>query len=315
MNPEVVTFGETMALLMPSAGKSLEYSGQLYRSFGGAESNLAIGIARLGHRAGWFGRLGDDPFGRYILKAIRGEGVDTSRAMLADEAPTGIMSREVVGGKVSVYYNRRASAASRMTPQHLDRDYIAGAKLLHVTGITPALSESCAQTVLEAVKIARQSGVKVCFDPNLRLKLWTLEEARPVLLELAGMCDYFLPGLDELKLLYATDSLDEIVGKLKELNAVSVIKGGEGETLLLDENGLTAVPYFPAERVVDTVGAGDGFCAGFITGLLKGYALPEAVRLGNLIGSLVVQAEGDWEALPTWAQVEAVLGNKAHVER
>lgn len=315
MNPEVVTFGESMMLLTPPAGRGLEYSGRLDRSFGGAESNLAIGIARLGHSAGWFGRLGSDPFGRYILKAIRGEGVDVSRAALTDEAPTGFMAREVVGGKVSVYYNRKASAASRMTPEHLDEAYIAGAKLLHVTGITPALSESCARTVLEAVKMAKRHGVKVCFDPNLRLKLWTLDEARPVLLELAEHADYFLPGLDELKLIYGTEDLDAITDKLGKLRAVSVIKGADGETLLLDGNERTAVPYFPVEQVIDPIGAGDGFCAGFIVGVLKGYELKEAVRLGNLVGSLVVQAEGDWEALPTWAQVEAVLGNAKHVER
>mgnify|MGYP002622869097 CR=1 FL=1 len=315
MNPEVVTFGETMLLLTPPAGKGLEYSGRLDKSFGGAESNLAIGIARLGRKSGWFGRLGDDPYGRYILKAIRGEGVDVSRAALTGDAPTGIMSREIVGGKVSVYYTRRASAASLMTPEHLDEGYIAGAKILHVTGITPALSESCARTVLEAVRMARKSGVKVCFDPNLRLKLWTLDEARPVLLELAGLCDYYLPGLDELQLLYGTEDTDEILRKLGELDAVSVIKGAGGETLLLNGGSLDRVPYFPVERVVDPIGAGDGFCAGFIVGLLRGYELKEAVRLGNLVGSLVVQAEGDWEALPAWAQVEAVLGNVRHVER
>lgn len=315
MKPEVVTFGESMALFTPSGTRGLEYSAQLDKSFGGAESNLAIGIARLGHRPGWFGRLGSDPFGRYILKAIRGEGVDTSRAVLTDEAPTGLMSRENVAGKVSVYYHRKFSAASRMLPEHLDEAYIGQASILHVTGITPALSDNCAQTVLAAVRAARRQGVKVCFDPNLRLKLWTIEQARPVLLELAALADYFLPGLDELKLLYATDEQEAIFAKLRELPAVSVVKGGDDETLLLEGGEVTAVPYFKAEQVVDTVGAGDGFCAGFIVGLLKGYSHKEAVRLGNLIGSMVVQAEGDWEALPTWEQVEARLGNKAHVER
>ena len=315
MKPEVVTFGESMALFTPSGTRGLEYSAQLDKSFGGAESNLAIGIARLGHRPGWFGRLGNDPFGSYILKSIRGEGVDTSRAVLTDEASTGLMSRENVAGKVSVYYHRKFSAASRMLPEHLDEDYIGQASILHVTGITPALSGNCAQTVLAAEHAAKRQGVKVCFDPNLRLKLWTIEEARPVLLELAGLADYFLPGLDELKLLYATDDQDAIFAKLRELAAVSIVKGGDDETFLLEGGELTAVPYFKAERVVDTVGAGDGFCAGFIVGLLKGYSHKEAVRLGNLIGSMVVQAEGDWEALPSWEQVEARLGNKAHVER
>lgn len=313
--PEVVTFGESMALMMPSGTKGIEYSSQFHKSFGGAESNVAIGIARLGHRAGWFGRLGKDPLGRTILKQIRGEGVDVSRAQLADDAPTGLMIREVVSGKSSVYYYRKFSAASKMKPEHLDEDYIKQAKILHVTGITPALSDSCRETVQAAVRIARKHGVKVSFDPNLRLKLWSLEEARKVLLPLAEEADYFLPGLDELKLLYETDDFEDIVKRLNRLSAVTILKGADDKTYVLEKGNLTAVPYFKAEQVVDTVGAGDGFCAGFLTGLLKGYSHEEAVRLGNLIGSLVIQMEGDWEALPTWDQVDSILHNRAHIER
>jgi 2-dehydro-3-deoxygluconokinase len=313
--PELVTFGETMGLLIPPDGRGIEYAPHMRQLFGGAESNVAIGVARLGHRAGWFGRLGKDPVGRMILKKIRGEGVDVSRAELAEEAPTGLMLRETVSGKTSVYYYRRYSAASLMTPAHLDEGYIGRAKILHVTGITPALSESCRQTAIQAMRIARRAGVKVCFDPNLRLKLWTLQEARPVLLGMAAEADYFLPGLDELKLLYGTDSFEDIVEKLKELPAVSVVKGGENETYLVEGGRVGSVPYFKAERIVDTVGAGDGFCAGFICGLLKGYSCLEAVRLGNLIGSLVIQQEGDWEGIPTWEEVEAILNHVKHVER
>ncbi|NOV02831.1 sugar kinase [Paenibacillus planticolens] len=313
--PDIITFGETMALLMPSNGKGLEYSSELHSLFGGAESNVAIGISRLGGKVGWFGRLGKDPMGRLIFKKIRGEGVDVSRAELTAEAPTGLMMREVIMGKTSVYYYRKNSAASRMSAKHLDEDYIAGAKILHITGITPALSESCKEAAFEAVRIARKHGVKVSFDPNLRLKLWSIEEARPVLLELAKLSDIFLPGLDELKLLYQTEDWDVIVGKLRELSAVSIVKGGENETYVVTQDSITAVPYFKAEQVVDTVGAGDGFCAGFLVGLSKEYEYAEAVRIGNLVGSLIVQTEGDWEGTPTWEQVDAILNDVKHIER
>lgn len=315
VQPEVVTFGETMALMTPSSSKGIEFSPQLETSFGGAESNVAIGLARLGHRAGWFGRLGKDPLGRMILKRIRGEGVDVSRAELTSDAPTGLMLREIISGKSSVYYYRKNSAASRMEPGHLDRDYIGQASILHVTGITPALSDSCKHAVGSAMAVARQKGVKVCFDPNLRLKLWGVDEARSVLLALAEEADYFLPGLDELKLLYRTDNFDDIVERLGQLRAVSIVKGGNDETYIVEEGKVRAVPYFKAEQVVDPIGAGDGFCSGFISGLLRKYSLDEAVRLGNLIGSLVVQVEGDWEGIPTWEQVEAILNNEVHVER
>lgn len=312
--PEVITFGETMAMMMPTGPKGIEYSATFEKLFGGAETNVAIGISRLGHRAGWFSRLGNDPFGRMIVKQIRGEGVDVSRVELTSEAPTGLMLRENVAGKSSVFYYRRNSAASTLKPEHLDESYIAQAKILHITGITPALSETCIDTVKEAIAMAKRNGVKVCFDPNLRLKLWTVEKAREVLLPLAEQADYFLPGLDELKLLYQTDDTEAILGKLRSLNAVVVVKG-DGDNTLIDGSNTVNVPFFHVDQVVDTVGAGDAFCAGFLVGLLKEYSLEEAVRLGNLLGSLVIQFPGDWEGLPTWEKVDAVLNNKTHVER
>lgn len=313
--PEVVTFGETMALMMPIGTKGIEYNSQFTKSFGGAESNVAIGISRLGHRVGWFGRLGKDPFGHMIRKSLLGEGVDVSRAVFSDDGPTGLMIRENVAGVSSVFYYRKYSAASLMRPDHIDADYIRQAKILHVTGITAALSESSREAVFEAVKIAREAGVKVSFDPNLRLKLWSLEEARPILLQLAKEADYFLPGMEELHLLYNTEDVGHIIDKLRELDAVSIVKGGDNETYIVEGNEVSAVPYFKVDQVIDTVGAGDGFCAGFITGVLKGYSHSEAVRLGNLVGSMVIQMEGDWESLPTWEQVDAILNNKKHIER
>lgn len=315
MQPDLVTFGETMALFMPPAGKGIERAASLDKGFGGAESNVAIGLARLGHRVGWFGKLGRDPLGTHILKSIRGEGVDVSRAIQAEDGPTGLMLRETVNGRSSVYYYRKGSAMSRMTPADLDPAYIAGAKLLHVTGITLALGESCRQTVMEAVRIARENGVKVSFDPNLRLKLWSPEEAKQAILPLAEQADYFLPGLEELEVLLGTDDREQILAYLDGLKAVTVLKGVGGQNWLLEGGDVTKVPFVKVEKVVDTVGAGDAFCAGFLSGVLSGESHADAVRLGNLLGALVVQAEGDWEGLPTREEVEEALGRRQHVER
>jgi len=312
---DIITFGETMALMLPQQGKGIEHAKTFESSFGGAESNVAIGLARLGVRSGWFGRLGDDPLGRTMLKSIRGEGVDVSRAALVEGEPTGLMLRDAAWGRSSVYYYRKLSAASKMTPADLDEDYIKQAKVLHVTGITPALSASCRETVFAAVEMARRHGVAVSFDPNLRLKLWSLEEAKPVLSRLAEAADYYLPGYDELQLLYGTDDVDAILAELRKLKAVSIVKGASNETWIVEKDRLERVPFFPVKQVVDTVGAGDGFCAGFLAGIARGESLIEAVRVGSLVGSLVVQGVGDWESIPPRAIVEAELGLRKHVER
>ncbi len=304
-----------MALFMPQEHKALERATTLEQGFGGAESNVAIGLSRLGSSVGWFGALGNDPFGRIILKTLRGEGVDVSRVRLSEEAPTGMMFRETVAGRMAVHYYRKHSAASRMEPEQLDEAYIQGAKLLHVTGITAALSDNCRRTVRRAIDIAKDAGVKVSFDPNLRLKLWSIEEAREVLLPFAADADYFLPGWDELMLLYSTDSYDAVKQKLLELDAVTIIKGKEDATIVLEGGEETAVPFYKAEKVIDTVGAGDGFCAGFLAGIMKGMTPVDAVKLASINGSLVVQMRGDWEALPEWSVVEQRMSDKAWVER
>jgi len=314
-SPQIVTFGESMALFMPQEHKALERAATLEQGFGGAESNVAIGLARLGISVGWFGALGDDPFGKMILKTLRGEGVDVSRAQLSTEAPTGMMFREHVAGRLAVHYFRKHSAASKMLPEQLDERYIQGAELLHVTGITAAISEDARRTLQRAVAIAKEAGVKISFDPNLRLKLWSIEEAREVLLPLAAEADYFLPGWDELRLLYETDDYQVVKARLNELKAISVIKGMGDATVVLNKDEECSIPFYPADQVVDTVGAGDGFCAGFLAGIMKGMTPTEAVRLASINGSLVVQMRGDWEALPEWSIVEQRLLAKAWVER
>ncbi|MBP3962112.1 sugar kinase [Paenibacillus lignilyticus] len=313
--PDLLTFGETMALFMPQGYKSIENAPTLEVSFGGAESNVAIGVARLGESVGWFGALGDDPFGRAIMKRIRGEGVDVSRASLVEGAPTGMMFREMVAGKLAVHYFRKHSAASQMQPDQLDLDYIRGCKILHISGITPALSQSCRETIFAVVAAAKEAGVRISFDPNLRLKLWTIEEAREAVMPLAAQADYFLPGWDELRLLYNNDDFEAVKAELSKLSAISIIKGVGDTTVVLENGQAVEVPFYPVDRVIDTVGAGDAFCSGFLAGLLKGMSALESVRLGSISGALVVQMRGDWEALPDWTAVERRLSDKGWVER
>src|SRR5919201_131516 len=178
---EVVTLGETMVLLLAEQPGPMREATTFRRHIAGAESNVAVGLSRLGHVSGWVSRVGDDEFGRAVVFRIRGEGVDTSRVMTDPEAPTGLVIRErrEVGPVEQVYY-RRGSAASRLSPDDVDAAYIAQASFLHLTGITPALSATCREAVFAAAEIAAEAGVRVVLDPNYRSKLWGRDEFRRV---------------------------------------------------------------------------------------------------------------------------------------
>lgn len=278
------------------------------KTIGGAESNVAIALARLGHRVGWFSRLGDDPFGQYILQRIRGEGVDTSRVIIDRHAPTGIYFKETIGSEEPrMYYYRRHSAASRLSIADLDEKYIAGAQFLHVSGITPALSESARELVFHAIDVAKRAGTKITFDPNIRLKLWDIDVARPVLLDIARRADYVLPGLEEARLLVGGRPVLEVIRRLQSegVSRVIVKAGAEGAyTMAPEGETLVHVPAFPFAQVVDPTGAGDGFAAGFISGLLKGKSLEEAIRRGHMVGAKAVAVHGDIDGYPYEHELE-----------
>jgi 2-dehydro-3-deoxygluconokinase len=316
--PSVVTLGESMVLFRAEQSGPLREATTFRRHIAGAESNLAIGLARLGHDAGWIGRVGDDEFGRAIVFRLRGEGVDVSRVIVDADAPTGVVFREQrEHGPIEVAYYRRGSAASRLSVSDLDAGYIASARYLHLTGITPALSETCRAAVFAAAEIARAAGVSVVLDPNLRLKLWRRDEARAVLRELATRCDVLLPGAEEAELL--TGEAEPAVAARALLGIgpkLVVIKvGAQGCMAVWTESAdLLHIAAAPLARVVDPVGAGDAFAAGFLSGCLRGLDLAETLALANRCGAAAMAAPGDVEALPRWQDVEAAwpLGVDVH---
>ncbi|WP_277673904.1 sugar kinase [Piscibacillus halophilus] len=312
---DVFTLGETMVLFQPEQMAPLDYVSHFPKKIGGAESNVAIGLARLGHSVGWFSQLGEDPFGRYVHKTIRGEGVDVSTCRFTSEAPTGLLFKEQLSPEdLNVYYYRQGSAASLMQPDQLDEDYIAQAKILHVTGITPALSESGYQTVMKAIQIAEENGLTIVFDPNLRLKLWTEEKAKKVLNEIASKADVILPGLDEGQFMTGLKHVEEVAEQLSDHgNKTVIIKLGSEGSYIHTKNQQSYVHGFPVKQVVDPVGAGDGFAAGVISGLLREEPIETTVRRANAIGAMVVGMKGDIEGLPSFYAVERFMSpNEEH---
>ncbi|HEX6972159.1 MAG TPA: sugar kinase, partial [Limnochordia bacterium] len=243
--PQIVACGETMVLFAPATSGPLRYVHQFTKHIGGAESNVCIGAVRLGHSAGWISRLGDDEFGRYVLAQLRGEGVDVSRVRIDPAAPTGVYFKERHETKESrVFYYRRGSAASRLCPADLDPDYIGDAEIILISGITPALSQSAREAVFAAVRLAREAGRTVAFDPNVRLKLWPPEEAVPVLRELAARSDVLLPGAAEASLLTGEADPERAAAALLALDGpaghhpeVAVVKLGEEGALVARRRG------------------------------------------------------------------------------
>jgi 2-dehydro-3-deoxygluconokinase len=303
--PEVVTLGETMILLLAEQPGPLREATTFRRLVAGAESNVAIGVCRLGHTAGWIGRVGDDELGRALLLRLRGEGVELSHVRADPQAPTGLVIREQREvGPIDVAYYRRGSAASRLSPEDLDEAYIRQARVLHLTGITPALSASCRATVFAAAEIARGAGVSVVLDPNLRLKLWGKDEARATLRELAAKADVLLPGAEEAELLTGERDPEAAARALLALGpTLVVVKTGVDGSLAVTEAEVTRVQAMPLTRVVDPVGAGDAFAAGFHVGQLRGFSLSETLWLANRCGALAMTVAGDIEGLPRWDEV------------
>lgn len=314
---DVVTLGETMVVMDPDETGSLKYIYRFNKKLAGAESNVAIGLSRLGFKTGWISRLGDDPHGEYIRSFIMGEGVDTSQVKIIPGVVTGVFFKEIRElEETKVYYYRKNSAASTMEPEDLDEGYIAQAKYLHITGITPALSESCYRTILRAIEIAQDNDVKIVIDPNLRFKLWSKEKMTKVILGLFQKADIVLPGIAEGETLLGTSNPEEIAKKIMNLGPKKVIvKLGSKGSLAADKNTMEYVKGFKVERVVDPIGAGDGFAAGFIAGQLKGYDLIKSTELANAVGAFAVTVRGDVEGLPKAEELQVFMGKKEDVDR
>lgn len=315
--PEVITLGETMVLLSPICSGSLQYVNYFQKQIGGAESNFAIGIVRLGHSAGWISRVGDDPFGRYMVSFIRGEGVDTSGVKVDSDAPTAVYFKEFHENREpKVYYYRAGSAASRMGPDDIEEDYIRDAKILHITGITPALSKSARDTVYKAIEMARGFDILISFDPNIRRKLWSNEECRDTLLDIASKSDIIMPGLDEARFLLGEGEPEDYCVKFLDMGIKTVaIKMGKDGCIVADRKIIQKVEGRTVAKVVDPVGAGDGFDAGFITGILNGWNIIDSAKLANDVGAFVITVNGDVEGLPTMREIKEFRGESDTINR
>jgi 2-dehydro-3-deoxygluconokinase len=312
---DVITFGEAMAMFMANEQGPLHEVNQYTRGLAGAETNVAIGLARLGFESGWASKVGNDSFGKYIIQRLKEENVNIDHVLVDGNYPTGFqLKSKVIVGDPEVQYFRKGSAASHMGVNDFQKDYFLQACHMHMTGIPLALSYQMRDFAKYALEFMKENNKTVSFDPNLRPSLWkSKKEMINETNEIAYQTDYFLPGLAEGEILTGfTDPQDIASFYLDKGVKLVIIKLGEDGAYYKTANDEGIVKGYLVENVVDTVGAGDGFAVGVLSGLLENSSVEIAVMKGNAIGSLAVQSPGDHDGYPTSKQLEDYM--KLHLQ-
>ena len=319
---EVITFGEAMVVFIAEETGEFKEVTYFSRGLAGAELNVAVGLTRLGHRTKYITRLGRDPYGEYILDFIRRENIDDSAVFFDCEYLTGsYIKSKVREGDPKIFYYRKNSAASYINAEDIERVDFSGGQILHVSGISAAISESSRRACYRAIEKAREYGMLITFDPNIRRNLWKSEEdMRETLNDLASRCDIILPGLAEGTLLTGRRTPEGVAEfYLNRGMYDAVVKLGAPGAYYKTEKGEQGyVPGFKVEHVVDTVGAGDAFASGFISGILDEISLRESVVRGNAMGAIIITSKSDNDALPTLEELQLFMereGNFSELEK
>jgi len=292
---ELMAVGESMVVLVPDGGVPLERARTASLHCGGAESNVAHYLAQLGHSVGWASRVGDDPFGRRLLTEFRAAGIDVSHAAVVPGEQTGIYFKDP-GRQPSVHYYRAASAASAMSVEELTPAVVAAGRL-HVTGITAALNDHSTELLRGLMTAAAANGRGVSFDVNYRAPLWTAAAAAPVLAELASLADVVFVGRDEAEAVWGVADAEDVPGLFPGAREVVVKDGAVGASAFLADGSDVFEPS-PRVRVVEPVGAGDAFAAGYLSGLLRGEGPSARLRWGHLLAAHALTGHSDYAALP-----------------
>ena len=307
---KVILFGEPMALLIADSVGPLEEIEHFTRTLAGAEINVCIGLARLGHAVTYVTRLGEDPFGYYIRNFLQREQIGTEFITFDPIYKTGIqLKNKVIDGDPYAPYYRKGSAASYISGKEIDQIDFINTKHVHVTGIPPALSDSCRAATYRLMERAREHKVFISFDPNLRPALWlSKDEMVAVINDLASKADLVLPGINEGVILTGHGEPEEIADFYQKLGVKQVVikSGGQG-AFVRDGEISYMVSGYKIKQIVDTVGAGDGFAVGVISGRLEGLSLKESVKRGNAIGAIQITHVSDNEGLPTREELKKFM--------
>ncbi|MFZ5823342.1 MAG: sugar kinase [Bacillota bacterium] len=305
---DILAIGEP---LMEFSEVSDPARGSLYLpGFGGDTSNFAVAAARQGAKVGYLTRVGADSFGDQFLQFWQGEGIDTSLVARDPDAHTGIYFITHTPQGHQFTYLRKGSAASRIQPDDIPEATIASLRLLHVSGISQAISDTSCDAVFRAIAIARAHGVTLSYDPNLRLKLWPLARARAVIHETATLADVFLPSLEDATQLTGLEEPDQIVDAYLAMGVELIaLKLGRQGVLVATATERYRVAGFTV-KTVDATGAGDTFDGAFVTQLLAGATPREAARYANAAAALTTTGYGAVSPIPTSDAVRALLAQQ-----
>lgn len=308
--------GEPMGLLIAQSEGSLDSVAGYSLAVAGAEFNVATGAARLGHYVSYLTKLGDDPFGKLIARTLRNNKIDDGNVLYTKERTTGFMLKSKVSkGDPEIFYFRKGSAASTLSSEDVEHIDFSKFSHVHLTGIFPALTDSTRAAMMTLIKKAREANLFISFDPNLRPQLWPSQEVMvKTLNELATYADLVLPGEGEGKILCGSEDAHKINDFYQSLGAKMVVtKLGPKGALVRNGSSETTVPGFIIDKVVDTVGAGDGFACGVLTGLMEGLSLEQAAERGCAIGAIQCTFSGDNEGLPTPELLKAFMDSHQRV--
>ena len=304
--------GEPMGLLIAKQEGALETVRDYSLAVAGAEFNVATGISRLGLKVSYLTKLGDDPFGKLIESTLRGNGIDSGLVSYSSKERTGFMMKgKVSKGDPQIFYFRAGSAASTLSESDVEKIDFTRFSHIHLTGIAPALSETTLKAVYKMIELGRKAGLYISFDPNLRPQLWSSRELMvKTLNDLASKADLVMPGDGEGDILCGSSEPEKIAAFYQKLGAKSVIvKCGPQGAYYSTPDKSGKVAGFIIDKVVDTVGAGDGFAAGVLSGLMEGIDFDKAVERGCAIGAIQCTFTGDNEGLPTPEQLKEFMSS------
>ena len=305
---DILAIGEPMVEFNQAKGAG---SREYLQGFGGDTSNFAIAAARQGARVGYFTRLGDDVYGRMLHDLWEREGVDASTVAIDPDAFTGIyfVTHDAKGHQFSFY--RAGSAASRMKPSDLPLDALKGARVLHLSGISCAISASAADTCYAAIEAARKLGVMVSFDTNLRLRLWPKDRARAVMTDMIGLSDICLPSYDDIVIVTGLTDANALVDWCLDRGARTVgLKLGAYGALVANRERRIKLPPWPCEPV-DATGAGDTFGGAFVARLIAGDDIEAAGRYASVAAALSTEGFGAVEPIPDAQAVRRAIAGAA----